>query len=63
MKAYRWFALILSSLTIASVSHAGDVTGRVEMPAVCSPSVSPAVVNLERLDARIDVAQPATGRG
>jgi high-affinity iron transporter len=61
MTALRWFAFALTSLNIAPLALAGDVSGRVEMPAICSPTVSPAVVSLERLDGRVEVTKPGPG--
>jgi high-affinity iron transporter len=39
-----------------AAARGGEVAGRVEMPQICSPSVSPAVVWLEPLDAGINLA-------
>jgi high-affinity iron transporter len=61
MTALRWFTLILTSLMVATLARAGDIKGRVEMPAICSPTVSPAVVSLERLDGRVELAKPGPG--
>jgi high-affinity iron transporter len=52
-------ALFLSIL--AGSAAGGDVSGRVDMPATCSPTVSPAVVSLERLDGKVVV--DGQGRG
>jgi high-affinity iron transporter len=61
MMALRWFTLTLTSLLIATLARAGDVSGRVEMPAICSPTVSPAVVTLERLDGMVQKTKPGPG--
>jgi high-affinity iron transporter len=42
--------VLVGLLASASLSGAGEVRGRVEMPDACSPSASPAVVTLEPLD-------------
>jgi high-affinity iron transporter len=50
MSRIGWLLLALATTTTTLSARAGDVSGRVEMPATCSPAVSPAVVTLERLD-------------
>ncbi len=48
-----WLSLSVSMAFLlgSSPSQAGDVQGRIEMPATCSPTISPAVVSLEPLTA------------
>jgi high-affinity iron transporter len=53
------FAALISTTFVAPL-RAGEVSGRVEMPSTCSPTVSPAVVSLERLDKRYELVE---GRG
>lgn len=60
MSRYWTYALTALATMVGPAARAGDVSGRVEMPATCSPGVSPAVVHLERLDGK---AEPAEGRG
>ena len=44
--------LIAAGLMVLAISTAGgaEVSGRVELPEVCSPEISPAVVSLERAE-------------
>ena len=56
------FRTILTTMTSAlaltiPAFGAADVSGRVEMPETCSPSVSPAVVCLERIDGKVETAK------
>ncbi len=44
-------ATFWAALGLLGLAHAAEVSGRVEMPELCSPGVSPAVVWLEPLDA------------
>jgi len=57
----RSMMLALWLLVPSTLTLAGEVTGRVEMPATCSPTVSPAVVHLERVDGRPQVADADGG--
>jgi high-affinity iron transporter len=52
---------VLLFLILTGSAPGGEVSGRVEMPATCSPTVSPAVVSLERLDGKVEVE--GRGRG
>lgn len=58
MSRYRWIVIALASFLSTAEAVAGEVSGRVAMPATCSPTVSPAVVSLERIDGKV---QRATG--
>ena len=59
MSRLRWIAIALAASLYTATTNAGDVSGRVEMPATCSPAVSPAVVSLERLDGEVEQAAGA----
>ncbi len=58
MTRLRWLSIALAASLYITGARAGEVSGRVEMPATCSPAVSPAVVSLERLDGRADMSVP-----
>jgi high-affinity iron transporter len=45
----RSLALVALMLLVTSLVKAGEVKGRLEMPDSCSPTVSPAVVSLDRV--------------
>ncbi len=51
-------AMLLTLCQQGLGARGGEVVGRVEMPAACSPSVSPAVVSLERLDGAVEMGGP-----
>ncbi|HEY2156970.1 MAG TPA: high-affinity Fe2+/Pb2+ permease, partial [Isosphaeraceae bacterium] len=59
MTRLSWLAMVLAvGHQGFSSARAGEVAGRVEMPAACSPAVSPAVVSLERLDGVVEMGGP-----
>jgi len=64
MRRYQrtaWLATFLTA-ALAPTAIAADVVGRVAMPDVCSPEVSPAVVSLRPADGRVSVSTPSLGR-
>jgi high-affinity iron transporter len=50
------------ALPVAAVTRAGEVSGRVTMPDVCAPAVSPAVVTLEPAETGNATPAPAPAR-
>jgi high-affinity iron transporter len=59
----RTLAVVVVALSAAvSTVRAADVRGRIEMPEVCSPGVSPAVVILEAKDGERATPAPASRR-
>lgn len=57
------FVLLGGLLEAAAAARASEVAGRVAMPEVCSPAVSPAVVTLEPVDPSASPAPGALGSG
>ncbi len=45
----RTLLALSMAFALLTASHAGEVTGKIEMPLTCAPAVSPAVVTLEPL--------------
>src|SRR5947209_8784433 len=58
MTRLSWLAMVLAIGHPTWNARAGEVVGRVEMPAACSPAVSPAVVSLERIDGAMERGGP-----
>ena len=59
----QWIWISAWVVLLATVSGRGaEVSGRVNMPEVCSPEVSPAVVSLERAG-RPPASEPVPGAG
>ena len=60
--AVRWLLVLLLLMVAQGQTLGGVVSGRVEMPALCSTTISPAVVRLEPLErSSIPIPIPATG--
>jgi periplasmic iron binding protein len=51
----RAAAALLATCMASGLAHASEISGRVEMPELCSPAVSPAVVWLEPLDQKATI--------
>jgi high-affinity iron transporter len=61
MFRYPTMGSVLLLTILAGSALGGEVSGRVDMSVTCSPTVSPAVVSLERLDGKVEV--DGRGRG
>jgi high-affinity iron transporter len=57
---HRVLLVVWLLMPVAAVTRAGEVSGRVTMPDVCAPAVSPAVVTLKPVGAARTASAPAS---